>query len=43
MAVRCLPETPGWIRVLNNYQNKVYIIIYINAYIMYIYRLWHNI
>ena len=39
MAVRRLPATPGWICVLNNYQNNVYIIIYIKA-IVYIY---HNI
>ena len=34
MAVRRLPATPGWICALNNYQNKVYIIIiYICIYV----------
>ena len=32
MAVRRLPATPGWMCVLNNYQNNVYIIIYIKVY-----------
>ena len=37
MAVRRLPATPGWICVLNNYQNNVYIIVYVKAYKLYIY------
>ena len=32
MAVRHILATPGWICVLNNYHNNVYIIIHTKAY-----------